>query len=85
MSTYIGEVKCLKCGIWLIPKNYCSNCGHKFTHTFLRYDDVNEYETKVEHHICGYHKEFPDEYYPYPYCTCSSSYSLRKKKIDVTE
>lgn len=35
-------------------------------------------ETKVEHHICEYHKENPGKIWPG--CTCTSTYSQSYKK-----
>lgn len=34
MPTWSGEVKCLKCGYWQIPMNFCPSCGHAFGGVF---------------------------------------------------
>ena len=28
---YSGEVKCLKCGLWQIPRKFCPECGYDFS------------------------------------------------------
>ena len=40
MSGWLGEIKCPKCGAWLIPCNYCSNCGHSFKKNNQFYSDT---------------------------------------------
>ena len=43
----------------------------------LLHYDPDEYESVVTHHTCRYHQMYPGR--PYAGCTCSSSYSSRRR------
>lgn len=42
-------------------------------------DNPDDYETVVKQHTCEYHKKHPGDR-NYPGCTCSGSWSRRKKR-----
>lgn len=45
----------------------------------LIHHDPSEWESVTTHHTCEYHKKNP-EHRSWPGCTCSGSYSMRRRK-----